>query len=258
MAGIELRMSDAISSGSDLVQTAKVFEASKFYTEPMFTEKQIVGDRCRIRIDISKPIDLKSLILGWTFKFQKSTADNAGPNTGTFNVPVDSGANPPNKWNVQVSTHTGADDYFSARHCMSLFQFLKLTDFTAVIPCYMLKYIRMQINGANIGEIPPISIVEEMPHWLTFVSVLYNTFDRPKPLSLDTPGYFFPRNDDDGSSQQNMFHWFNTMVHDSLVRYDHDLTSTQAASQEYYVQFPLGKYIEQHFGIPVRWLTLGI
>ena len=64
LAGIELRMSDAISSGADIIQTMKVFEASKFYTEPKYTEKEIVGDRCRIRVDVSKPIDLKSLILG--------------------------------------------------------------------------------------------------------------------------------------------------------------------------------------------------
>ena len=121
----------------------------------------------------------------------------------------------------------------------------------------------MQINGANVGEIPPITILEEMPHWLTFVSVLYNTFPRPKPLSLENPGYFFPAGSNSGSSEDreapnDMFFFFNTLLYDSLIRFDHDLSSTEANGQEYYFQFPLGRYIEQHFDIPVRWLTWGI
>ena len=118
----------------------------------------------------------------------------------------------------------------------------------------MLKNLRIQINGGTIAEIPPISIMEEMPHWLTFVSVLYNTFERPKPLSLDNPGYFFPCKTD--GSIEPMYYWFNTLVHDTIIRYDND--KSDVGTQVYYVQFPLGRYIEQHFGLPVRWLTWGI
>ena len=87
MAVIELRMSDAISSGSDLIQTAKVFEARKFYTEPMYTTKEITSNKTRIRIDVSKPIDLKSLVLEWIFKLKESTG-TAAPNNGVFNLDV--------------------------------------------------------------------------------------------------------------------------------------------------------------------------
>lgn len=64
MAATEMRLSDALASGSDLIQTAKLFEASKFYTEPNFYSDNIRDNRYQLLIDISKLLDLLSIQLG--------------------------------------------------------------------------------------------------------------------------------------------------------------------------------------------------
>lgn len=63
----EMRLSDAIASGSDFVQTTKIMEASKFYTEPIFWNAKFSNNRTRFVRQTNKPLDLSSLQISFGF-----------------------------------------------------------------------------------------------------------------------------------------------------------------------------------------------
>lgn len=250
MAGVEMRLADALSSGADMIQTAKIFQAGKFYTKPERAGAGIRDNRFKINISVSKPIDLRSLTLSWSFAIDKSKTLAEGLNYGVFDqYKTDSG--------IQATDEIGPTAEFNylknPRLCAVQTQLLRSAQIWAVIPMYMIRKLMVHINGALVGEIPPSDVSMEMPHWLTFISVLYNTFDRPKPISLDVP-FTFPQKKD-GKSEKVYF-WWNTLTQDCLKRYDMDYTTTDG-TRYYYAMFPLGQYFEQHFGHPTRWLTWG-
>lgn len=249
MAGVEMRLADALSSGSDLIQTAKIYEAGKFYTKPERAAAVIRDNRMTFSIAVNKPIDLKSLNIGWSFAINTHKTNYAGLNHGKFNP----------QYNSTQKATDDIDAAFNAaknpRLCINHHQLLRAAEIYCIIPMYMIRKLMVHINGALVGEIPPGNIQETVPHWFTFISVMFNTFDRPKPLSLDQP-FTFP-NKADGSSEK-MYFWWNTLVHDCLLRYDMDYTaSSQTQNTYYHCFFPIGKYFEQHFGHPTRWLTWG-
>ena len=250
MAGVEMRLADALSSGADMIQTAKIFQAGKFYTKPERAGAGIRDNRFKINISVSKPIDLRSLTLSWSFAIAKSSTDVGGLNYGKFD-PLGTDVNTAE---LRVSDNTLTDKADKVpRLCAIQSQLMRFSEIWAVIPMYMIRKLMVHINGALVGEIPPSDVSMEMPHWLTFISVLYNTFDRPKPISLDVP-FTFPQKAD-GKSEKVYF-WWNTLTQDCLKRYDMDYPTTSGL-RYYYAMFPLGQYFEQHFGHPTRWLTWG-
>ena len=254
MAGVEMRLADALSSGSDLIQTAKIFEAAKFYTKPERAAGVIRDNRLNFSVSVQKPIDLKSINIGWQFAIKKTNSSYQRLNYNHFN-PIYSGSDA-NKYDV-VQTGSVTDTLRNKwpRLCMTPDQILRAAELYCIIPMYMIRHLQVHINGALVGEIPPGNIMETVPHWFTFVSVMFNTFDRPKPISLDVP-FTFP-NKTTGKSEKVYF-WWNNIVHDCLMRYDLDYDATGSTQQRFYTCFfPLGRYFEQHFGHPTRWLTWG-
>ena len=256
MAGVEMRLADALSSGADMIQTAKIFEAGKFYTKPMRSAGVIRDNRMIFSMAVDKPIDLKSLNIGWSFAIDSSSSNVAGLNSSDADdATIKSVLNP-----VYNSAQKATDDIDAAfaannnpRLCMTQNQLLRQAELYCIIPMYMIRKLQVHINGALVGEIPPTNIIETIPHWFTFVSVMFNTFDRPKPLSLDVP-FTFPNKAN--ADPELVYFWWNTLTHECLLRYD--LQNTVAGGRKYYhCLFPLGKYFEQHFGHPTRWLTWG-
>lgn len=264
VASVEMRLADALASGADLIQTAKIFEAGKFYTEPRFYSDPIADNRYKLLIDISKPLDLKSLQLGWSFYVAKSVG-NAGLNDGLFTAHTNAttialGASVTSQMADAMNDaalNEGKKGGYAPRLNLTREQVMRRSEICSIVPQYMLRRIRVMINGALIGEIPPANVNEEMPHWLTFVGVLFNVIDRPRPLSLDSPGLFFPT--DATGNAQPVYHWYNSTVKDCIQRYDMDAADgySSASTKHYYARFPLGAYLEQQFGHPVRWLTWG-
>ena len=261
MANVEMRLADALSSGADIIQTAKIFEAAKFYTKPERAAGVIRDNRMNFSIAVNKPIDLKSLQIGWQFAIKSGIGASGTPtnyrglNYGVFD-PVYSGVNAV-KYDVVDSATEASDTTRNKypRQCMTTDQILRAAELYCIIPMYMIRKLRVHINGALVGEIPPGNIMETMPHWFTFVSVMFNTFDRPKPISLDVP-FTFPSKTTGVS--EKVYFWWNNLVHDCLMRYDMDYDATGSTEQKYYTCFfPLGRYFEQHFGHPTRWLTWG-
>ena len=261
MAGVEMRLADALSSGSDLIQTAKIFEAAKFYTKPERAASVIRDNRMTFSLTVNKPIDLKSLNIGWSFAIKSNSGSYKGLNHDKFN-PIMKGVGVtdytnPDKFDVNNTAAAWTDTLREKypRLCLTPEQLLRAAGLYCIIPMYMIRKLMVHINGALVGEIPPGNIQETIPHWFTFVSVMFNTFDRPKPMSLDTP-FTFPSKANGHS--ELVYYWWNNIVHDCLMRYDMDYDNTGSTElRYYYTYFPLGRYFEQHFGHPTRWLTWG-
>ena len=156
-----------------------------------------MNNKFQKKIDVSKSNDLKSLVICWTWKIQ---AGSTWKESNQFTVDSSNGTDHENSFRnrrgITADSNCVAGTYTNALTNGTIGEVLLTTkqltsrkaNIAAIIPYYMIRKIRVNINGQQIGEIPPENIFENMPHWLTFTSVLYNTLDRPCPNSLSTPG----------------------------------------------------------------------
>lgn len=195
-------------------------------------EARLVNNKCQLKIDASKPNDLKSLVISWTWKIQ---AGSTWKESNQFTVDSSNGIDHVNGFSNRRGTTEDSDcvagTYANALTNGTIGELLLTTkqltsrkaNIVAIIPYYMIRKIRVNINGQEIGEIPPENIFEICLIRLTFTSVLYNTLDRPCPNSLSTPRRFLPytglqaHDSSNANTTQDTFFFDNILVFKSLL-----------------------------------------
>ena len=270
LGNMEMKLADTSSSGADFIQTSKEFMASKFFTEPKQTFKDMSNYIVRHRIAVEKPIDLMSVQIGWKWKIatdpKKATPVNKEPNyDSASNLKARSGG----------AAVTIAPDYDSGKTSlantelnMTVAQIMNNSiGLTGLVGEYLIRKLRIYINGDLIGTVPPSTIVEPFSHWHTFISVFFNTYNRPEPFSLSIPGRFMPTVEGAQHTTANvyqqsadLFYFDNQTVHNAIIK--HPLTRSNGwtistTNPLHTTVFHLGKYIRDHLGIPTKWLVWG-